>query len=137
MMFDGLCRRVRPLAPLVLGFVVSAATVPLTSEALDLTLAWDPSAAPGVAGYNVYYGVMTRSYTNMIQVGNATSAVISNLPPGVSYYFAATAYDGFGLESDFSAEATYVPGTNSFNIPPTLDPVADMNCNENSGIQIV
>ena len=74
---------------------------------LPLTLAWDPSLDTNIAGCNVYYGVASRSYTNMVHVGKATNATISGLVEGATYYFAATAYSILGLESDFSNEASY------------------------------
>ena len=74
---------------------------------LPLTLAWDPSLDTNVAGCNVYYGVASHRYTNMVHVGKATNATISGLVEGATYYFAATAYSILGLESDFSNEASY------------------------------
>ena len=46
-------------------------------------------------------------YTNTVSVGEVTSAAVSNLISGVTYYFAATAYDTVVLESDFSNEVAY------------------------------
>jgi hypothetical protein len=97
------------------------ALLALPLRAGDVTLAWDPSPSPDAAGYNVYYGVGSRTYTNKIDVGKATSVRISGLQPTTRYYFAATAYDIAGLESDFSPEVSYdMPtGTNSVPINPT------------------
>jgi hypothetical protein len=39
-------------------------------------------------------------------VSAGTSYVASGLQRGQTYYFAVTAYDGSGNESDFSAEAS-------------------------------
>jgi hypothetical protein len=80
--------------------------------AQSVTLAWTPSADPNIAGCNLYYGVASGNYTNMVNPGKATSAIISGLVEGTTYFFAATSYDIFGLESDWSNEASYtVPGT--------------------------
>ncbi len=73
----------------------------------SVTLAWDASPDPTVLGYNVYYGAASGTYTNKVDAVNATSATISNLVEGVTYYFAVTAYNGVGLESDPSNEAIY------------------------------
>jgi hypothetical protein len=70
------------------------------------TLAWQPSTDPAVTGYKIYYGVASQTFTNAIDVGSATNATISNLTEGVTYYFAATAYDTSGIESPFSSEAS-------------------------------
>lgn len=73
----------------------------------DVTLAWDPSPDPTVAGYRLYYGVASGTYTNVIDAGNRTSATASNLVFGVTYYFAVTAYDASGVESLPSNEVSY------------------------------
>jgi hypothetical protein len=73
-----------------------------------VTLGWDSSPDPTVVGYNVYNGVASGTYTNVVDVGNATSISISGLVDGTTYYFAVTAYNSFGLESDFSGEISYL-----------------------------
>lgn len=74
----------------------------------SVSFAWDRSAETNVVDYRIYYGGASRTYTNMVSTGNATSVTIGNLAEGVTYYFAATAYDIFGLESDFSGEISYL-----------------------------
>jgi Divergent InlB B-repeat domain len=86
---------------------------------LTVTLAWDPSVSSGIAGYKVYYGASTGQYTNSIATAG-TSLTVSNLLDGQTYYFAATAFDSFGVESDFSAETNYVPVSGK---PPETAPV--------------
>ena len=79
--------------------------------AQSVTLAWDPSPDPTVVGYNIYAGVVSGTYTNKLDVGNATNGIISGLVDGATYFFAVTAYDASGLESDFSNELSFtVPG---------------------------
>jgi len=70
----------------------------------SITLQWDPSIDPQVVGYKIYYGTTSHNYTDVVVVGNVLTTTISGLQPGVTYYFAATAYDVFGNESDFSNE---------------------------------
>ena len=78
-----------------------------TSHAASVTLAWDENQDADVAGYKIYYGTSSRQYTNIIDVPNKTSATITNLEPGRTYYIAATAYDVNGNESAFSQEIPY------------------------------
>jgi len=73
----------------------------------NVTLTWNPSNDPNVAGYNVYYGGTSGVYTNEISVGSATNVTISGLVEGATYYFAATTHNNAGLESSFSSEASY------------------------------
>jgi len=78
----------------------------------SVTLAWNANSDPTIAGYKIYYGVTSGTYNNQINAGNATSVIISGLVAGVTYYFAATAYDNLGRESGYSSEIIYsVPAT--------------------------
>ncbi len=72
----------------------------------SVTLAWNASTDPSVAGYNVYYGAASGTYTNEICAGSATNATISGLVQGATYYFAATTYAASGMESPFSGEVS-------------------------------
>jgi hypothetical protein len=72
-----------------------------------ITLAWDSNVEPDVAGYIVYYGTQSGYYDFDVDVGDYDSITISGLVEDVMYYFAVSAYDTEGNESDFSAEITY------------------------------
>jgi hypothetical protein len=78
------------------------------AAAWSVTLGWNASPSADAAGYNIYYGTTSGSYTNKITVGNVTSATISNLTAGVTYYFAATTCDTNANESAFSNEASFI-----------------------------
>ena len=54
--------------------LIIGVALPLSSTfaAQSITLQWNPSTDPSVVGYNVYYGVASRTYTNKIDVGNTT-----------------------------------------------------------------
>ncbi len=78
----------------------------------QVTLAWDASVST-VSGYRLYYGVSSRDYTNVTDVGSATTTTVSNLVSSTTYFFAVTAYDLVGLESDFSTELSYTVPTPS------------------------
>ncbi|MGE3463617.1 MAG: hypothetical protein AB7I04_17045 [Pseudomonadales bacterium] len=64
----------------------------------------DGSALTDLAGYRIYFGNATRSYSDMVEVGNpaATSHTL-NLASG-DYYLAMTALDADGNESGYSNE---------------------------------
>lgn len=72
------------------------------------TIEWDPSPNSTAKGYRVRYGLVSRSYTSMVQVGNVTRLNITGLQPGKRYYFAVSAYDAAGIESLPSNEASTV-----------------------------
>ncbi|HTY86161.1 MAG TPA: Ig-like domain-containing protein [Candidatus Acidoferrum sp.] len=111
----------------------------LSASAASVTLAWNPSTDPTVAGYNVYYGGVSATYTNKISAGNVTNLTLSGLLSGVTYYFAATTYNSAGMESTLSSEVSYqVPASGTVtNQPPTLNPIVNLSINENAGPQSV
>ncbi len=134
----------RPEHPVLrsLQMACTAATALLVSvqlEAASVTLAWDPSTDPNVTGYNLYYGGGSRNYTNVLDANSANAISVGNLAPGVTYFFAATAYTAAGLESEYSVEVSYaVPsGTNTSNVAPTVAQPADLVVNENCGPQTI
>jgi hypothetical protein len=74
----------------------------------SLALSWNQNLDADIAGYKIYYGTSSRAYTNTVDTGSETSATAVNLVEGATYYFAVTAYNNAGLESDFSDEFTYL-----------------------------
>ena len=86
-------------------------TVLSAPKPISVTLAWDPSPSPEVIGYRIYYGNSTRTYANIVDVGNVLTAKVESLKSRTEYFFAATAYADNGLESDFSNEAVYTTPT--------------------------
>ena len=115
---------------------LSVLITPSLFAASSVSLAWNPSSGTNIAGYRIHYGGASRTYTNMVSAGSATSATISNLTGGATYYFAATAYDTSGLESDFSNEATNTLAMPP-NQPPTLNAITSVTVNEDAGAQVV
>ena len=103
------CQRVLwglSLLTIILGLFLLA--IPDARAAVQVTLAWDPNSESDLAGYKVYYGTSTRNYAVSYDAGKVTSYTISSLQEGSTFYFAATAYDSYGNESDFSEEVVYV-----------------------------
>ena len=102
----------------------------------SVTLGWNPSPTANVAGYNVYYGANSLQYTNLLAAGNSTNLLISGLVEGATYYFAATAFDDTGVESDFSPEVSYwVPATNANpTLPPTISAIGNQIIQKNSSL---
>ncbi len=103
----------------------------------SVTLAWDASPDASAVGYRIYYGPASGVYTNSATVGNVTTAVLTNLVNGSTYYFAATAYNSVGEESPFSNETSYnVPGASTNQIP-TLNTISAVTLSEDAGAQTV
>lgn len=117
----------------ILAISVLVLAVAQVVYSAGVTLGWNLATDPSVQNYNIYMGTSSRAYTNsqavcpvFIQFGCTNVFSISNLVPGVTYYFAATSVDSIGLESAFSAEVIYtVPQTNQppgKPGPPVLHP---------------
>ena len=94
-----------------IGLVLSLATIPARSAedlcpGYSVTLEWDANSEPDVAGYKLYFGTASGIYTETFDAGKVTVAAVP-LVPGVTYFFAITAYNGEGLESGFSNEVVF------------------------------
>jgi hypothetical protein len=82
------------------------------SAAATLALQWDPPATTVPAGYLLWFGTASRSYSNSIDVGSVTMASVDGLSAGTTYYFAVQAYNASGEFGELSDElmATIRPG---------------------------
>jgi hypothetical protein len=76
------------------------------------TLSWDANTESDLAYYKIYYGTSSSSLSNMISnvaKSSAPSYVVNNLSTGITYYFAVTAVNTSGLESDRSLIVSKTP----------------------------
>lgn len=80
-----------------------------TGSDRGMTLAWDPSEEPGVVGYIVHWGREPGVYPWQTDVMQATESNFTDLESGVPYFFAVTAYDSDGVESEPSAVVAHIP----------------------------
>ena len=67
-----------------------------------LTLVWDRNPEPDIAGYKVYYGRVSGDYTQLVTVTNPRAKI--GVSSSRTTYFAVTAYNTNGVESDLSEE---------------------------------
>jgi len=61
----------------------------------------DGTKLTDLAGYKVYYGTALNLFAS-IDIGNVNSYQVIGLTKGQMYYFAVSAYDKSGNESDYS-----------------------------------
>jgi hypothetical protein len=73
----------------------------------QVTLAWDGNTESDVAGYRLHYGTFSGDYEHTLNAGVFTSCIVSGLVEGITYYFAATAYDSQNNESGYSEEVSF------------------------------
>jgi hypothetical protein len=76
------------------------------------TLSWvapttneDGTPLTDLAGYKIYYGTTSGTYTKNLDVGNVNTFSMTGLQTG-TYYFVATAYNTAKLESGYSNEVS-------------------------------
>jgi hypothetical protein len=71
-------------------------------------LIWDRNPEPDIAGYKVYYGLVSGDYTQVVTVTNPEPGFRPRATIGVTSsktsYFAVTAYNTAGVESELSDE---------------------------------
>ena len=65
----------------------------------------DNSPLTDLAGFKIYYGTTSGSYTNSVTIGVINNYVI-DLPINTTYYFAATAINLVSVESGYSNEVS-------------------------------
>jgi hypothetical protein len=104
-----------------------------------ITLEWDASSGPDIAGYKIYYGTSSRNYDTVIDIGNYTSVSIADLEDNETYYFAVTAYNADGDESVYSSEVCINCGQDKYSIYPvhgtigTEIMISGQDCGETKG----
>ena len=93
----------------------------IVSGSIDaIGLAWTASSTPGVTGYRIVYGLSSGSLTNSMDVGNVTSANISGLTEGQTYYLAVITLTSSGPSPTPSSIITAQPDT-TVGIVPLFD----------------
>lgn len=85
---------------LAVGFV---SICPLAHAAWRLV--WDPNQEANLAGYKIHFGQTSGNYVQTMDVLNVTEWLIPESQP--DGYFAATAYDTEGNESEYSDEVLF------------------------------
>ena len=95
------------LAMMIAPAAIHASSTHASLPTASVTFAWDPDLDSYVAGYDLYYGAASQLYTNVLDVGDVTTATVTDLIPGVTYYFAICAYDTNGIASALSDEIVY------------------------------
>lgn len=108
---------------LITLFAALSLSIPLAaSPALvsgSVTIAWDPNPEPDVIGYRVHYGSESGAYTEVIDVGPCTAFEITGLIEAQGYFCSVTAYNTYGMDSDFAEELVI------YNVPGLDPPIVE------------
>ena len=93
---------------IILSLLILALVAVGSAAAADVKLAWDPNAEPEVTGYNLHWSTVNQiPFDNQIDAGSATTATVTDLAVGTTYFFTVTAYDAAGNQSDYSNIVEY------------------------------
>ena len=100
---------------LLLAYIITF--LPVASYGEEILLSWDQTPEEELAGYNVYYGTTSGVYfeepfklpkESLVEAdGRVSYQFPITLSPELTYYFAVTAYDIWGYETDFSNEGQF------------------------------
>lgn len=92
--------------------LMSLCSGPLLAGAI-VKLAWDANTGTDLAGYRIYYGTASGSYTlptiDVTTLGSSPAYTVPNLTPNTTYYFVVKAFDQAGNESLPSNEVAAQP----------------------------
>lgn len=94
----------------------------------SISLAWSPSPAAGVIGYQVHYGLVGDNVTNITALYDSTNATLIGLQPGIPYFFFVTACNEDlveSLPSNFINDTPVPCASAGTNTPPLLMPAGD------------
>ncbi len=101
----------------MLLLVFSALSAARNVSGASVTLTWDRNQEPDIAGYKVYWGTASRTYSDSATINDTANNpptrtyTIDGLDIGTTYYIAIKAFDLAGQESIYSDEASIdIPG---------------------------
>jgi PKD repeat protein len=110
------------------GLLRIAVSILLTCAALQhvhaaqVTFRWDYEAS-GAAGFVLYCGQSSSSYTTRVDAGNSDTHTLTGLLENRTYYCAVTAYDPGQVESGYSNQVSlfipYAAPVTNFTMSPT------------------
>jgi hypothetical protein len=114
-------RQLRIFLFIIFSFLMLS-TAPGFASSLNVT--WSANNETDLAGYQVYYGLQSKTYGTLVDVGKATGYQITNVQSGSTYYIAVTAYDTSGNESAKSSEISkYISAQTQQSVITLLSPV--------------
>ncbi len=89
------------------------------AQGATVEVSWNANSESDIAGYKVYCGVRSGVYTLTIDTGLNTSADVTDLAAGTTYYFAVKAYNTSNLYSVYSSEISITTPEDSEEELPT------------------
>lgn len=90
-----------------------------------LQVSWMSNSEADLAGYRLYYGTASHSYTSTVDIGLPDQVQVNGLDETATYFFAVTAYDQSGNESAPSDEVVGRIGDGT-SPAPSVDQVIEV-----------
>ena len=107
----------------------------IARAALSVTLEWDPSPDTNVVGYVLYNGAIGGHAINATEVGNQTTATVTNLFGGTTNFFFVIAVDAQKVPSAPSERVIIeLPG---IYLPPTISGIPDQVIDQNTASETI
>jgi len=79
---------------------------------------WNPNPEPNIAGYNVYVSLSFHGQYQRIGSARSSYYLDKGAVNGTTYYYAVTAYDNAGYESELSRDVVYdIPRPEGYGVP--------------------
>jgi len=94
----------------MVAFKAASDGTPPSASSVTLVCNADPQTkdtAINTIGYRLHYRFSTGNYSQVIDVGNNTTATVSGLKSESTYYFVTTAYNAACAESPPSNEVSF------------------------------
>lgn len=73
----------------------------------EVYLYWYPNTEPDLAGYNIYFGYEAEGYYTLIASTPSANFIDRDVNNGETYYYAVSAYDYDGNESELSLDLVF------------------------------
>src|SRR6266571_1093399 len=107
----------------------------ITRAASSVTLEWDPSPDTNVVDYVLYSGAIGSHAINAMEVGNQTTATVTNLFGGTTNFFFVISVNAQRVPSAPSDRVVIeLPGIYS---PPTISGIPDQVIDQNTASETI
>ena len=87
----------------------------------SITVQWDPVSDQNLAGYRIYYGLSSGTYSQSLDLGVITQHTLAGLPDCTAHYIALKSIDSLGqVSSQFSSEISGFTRPTLVSVTPSV-----------------
>lgn len=105
-----------------LSLLSAVPLLPAGLQAAQVSLQWDASTNPAIAGYHLYCRAVGQAYNYASPAwqGRESKCTLDGLAEETTYYFVVRAFDGGGHESGDSNEVSFRSAAQQTSVPPQV-----------------